>query len=176
MQKAFIPREPRRKVLIRARMRAGHAFVDVCIRDISSRGMLIQGSSSPPRGAYVEIFRGRWSMVARVVWSKDRRFGVVTQDRMDVDAVVEQAANPGAQPAPGASAGSAAACPPAERRRAPRPDPRQNLEASRRRSAAMEFLFVIGCGAAAAVAVASAVHDRLAGTLDDVATNLQRHR
>jgi hypothetical protein len=84
------PREARRVVLIQARMRIDGAWGDVCIRNISSRGMLLQAATAPPRGAYVEIFRGRHTIVAQVRWSKDRRFGVHTRERMDIDAIINE--------------------------------------------------------------------------------------
>src|SRR5690349_16447421 len=83
-------REPRRNVLIRARMRNGPSWADVNIRNISSRGLMVQAASSPPRGSYVELRRGRHAIVARVAWSNGRRFGVQTQDRLDVDAIVAE--------------------------------------------------------------------------------------
>ena len=83
-------REPRRNVLIRARMRNGPSWADVNIRNISSRGLMVQATSSPPRGSYVELRRGRHAIVARVAWSSGPRFGLQTQDRLDVEAIVAE--------------------------------------------------------------------------------------
>lgn len=103
-------RDTRRKVLIRARMHADGPSADVCIRDVSARGLLIQASAAPPKGCYVEIaFNGHW-IVGRVVWGKDRRFGVQARDRIDVHAVArglpgraaprDSAVRPGLAPSP----------------------------------------------------------------------------
>lgn len=81
-------RGPRRKVVVRARMRANGPVTDVCIRDISLRGMLLQASVPPPRGTYVEIMSTGLPVVGQVVWLKDRRFGVSTRDTIDVATVI----------------------------------------------------------------------------------------
>jgi hypothetical protein len=81
-------REHRRKVSIRANMRAGGPRMDVCIRDISSRGLMLQASVPPPRGTYVEIIGAEQTIVGCVIWTKDRRFGVRTRDRIDVSAAI----------------------------------------------------------------------------------------
>jgi hypothetical protein len=91
-----VARAQRRKVLIRARLRAGGLPMDVCIRDVSARGLLAQASAPPPRGTYVEIDCGRWLIVARVIWRKDRRFGLESRERIDVQAL---AGGPAAEPA-----------------------------------------------------------------------------
>lgn len=83
-------REVRRRVLIPARMRVGVSWGDVSILDISSRGMLIQAIQAPPRGTYLEVRRGRHVIVARVVWTQDRKFGIFTQDRLSVEAIISE--------------------------------------------------------------------------------------
>lgn len=87
------PREPRRKVLIKARMRAGTAWTDVCLLNMSSRGMLMQSSVPPLEGAYIEVRRGRHVIIARVVWTKKHRFGVRTQDLLSIDAIATEQDN-----------------------------------------------------------------------------------
>src|ERR1700754_200748 len=90
MSQTFRPREPRQKVVLPARMRAGAAQMDVCIRDISSRGMLVQAGTPPPRGTYVEILRPGYSVTGRVVWSKHHKFGIQSRDRISMAAVLER--------------------------------------------------------------------------------------
>ena len=92
----LMARDTRRKVLIRARMHTDGPSADVCIRDVSARGLLIQAGAAPPRGSYVEIvFDGYW-IVGRVIWGKDRRFGVQARDRIDVHAIAK--GSPGRAP------------------------------------------------------------------------------
>jgi hypothetical protein len=71
-------------------MRLNGVWKDVCVRNISSRGMLIQAASAPPRGTYVEVCRGRHLIVARVAWSREHRFGIQTQERLNLDAVLKE--------------------------------------------------------------------------------------
>ena len=87
----------RRKVLIRARLRAGNARLEVCIRDISPRGMLLQAAAPPRRGTFVEVSVGGFSIVGRVQWTKERRFGITTRDTIPVGTL---AGDPDAPPAP----------------------------------------------------------------------------
>jgi hypothetical protein len=97
-------REHRRKVLIRAKMRAGGLPIDACIRDISSKGLMIQTKVPPPRGTYVEIIAGNQTIVGRVVWGNDMRFGILTRDKLPIDMIVGElrgpAARQGADPQP----------------------------------------------------------------------------
>jgi hypothetical protein len=165
------PREARRKVVIPARMRDGGAWVDVCIRDISSRGMLVQAASPPPRGTYIEIYKARHRIVARVVWRKERRFGVHTQDKLDIGAIIEDAALAVAAPA----AGSA---PPPERRADPgrltAAKLAERAERNRRLSAMFEFGCVVACGLAAAAITVSAVKQTLSRPLQSISEQLQQ--
>lgn len=161
------PREPRRKVRIKARMRLDGVWGDVCICNISSRGLLLQTCAAPPRGTYVELFRGQHIIVARVVWAADRQFGVHTQDRINIDAVVEST--------PSATAGPAAAGkPPFERRTRSRPSAAELAGRSRLISRAFEFgciaLFCVSTG----VVLFSFVERTLRSPLDRVKTELAR--
>lgn len=81
-------REPRHKLLMRARMRAGVSDADVCILDVSLRGALIQTFSPPPRGTFVEVHRDRFSFTGQVKWSKNRRCGIATRERIDLHALI----------------------------------------------------------------------------------------
>lgn len=81
-------REDRIKVLLRVRMRAGGLPTDACIRDISNRGLLIQAATPPSRGTTIELNGPFPPIVARVVWSSEGRFGVRTQDMINVSALL----------------------------------------------------------------------------------------
>ncbi len=158
-----IARESRRKVLIRAKMRAGGLPTEVCIRDVSSRGVLIQAAASPARGTYVELIVANQRLVGRVVWGKERRFGIQTRDPVNVLALT------GGTPA-GLS------------RRAEAPSPRQvSLAAARTMghgarplAKAMEFA-AIGAFAAALVAAAGAiVFETLSNPFENISSQLRR--
>ncbi len=90
MSHLFKPRAPRQKVVLPARMRSGAGQMDVCIRDISSRGMLIQAGTPPARGTYVEIIRPGGSVTGRVVWSKQHKFGIQARGTIRIGAMLEQ--------------------------------------------------------------------------------------
>ncbi|WP_277766786.1 PilZ domain-containing protein [Sphingomonas sp. HITSZ_GF] len=78
------PRDERHSVLIRGRMRSGGPMVDVCVRNVSKNGMMLQAPEAPRRGDYVEVRLQEDTIVGQVVWSSDRRFGIRTRDRVPV--------------------------------------------------------------------------------------------
>ena len=159
-------REDRQKVMIKARMRSGVAWHDVCILNLSTRGLGIQTATPPQRGTYVEIRRGTHVVVARVMWAKGHRAGLHAQDAIFVRALMkaESAAN---------DAAAAPAYPKVDRRRAPRAV-QQNHERSRLAARAMEF----ACFGIAAVAIGltafGTVEQALARPLTQVRAALDR--
>lgn len=100
-------------MLIRARMRVTATWSDVCILNISSRGMQLQAAKPPERGSYVEIRRGLHVIIGCVAWTRQHRFGLKSQDVLFIDAIV-------AEPSEGDTARSATPYIPVERRAAPR--------------------------------------------------------
>jgi hypothetical protein len=85
-----IAREPRRKVLIRATMRAGGPRADVCIRDVSAHGMMVQAAMPPPRGTFVDLEWGDQQIVGLVIWRRERRFGIQIRDRIAAHALASR--------------------------------------------------------------------------------------
>jgi hypothetical protein len=79
------PRELRRRVLVRARVRSGARWGDACILNISSRGMLIYSTWPVVEGSVVEILRGDQLIVARVMWSEAGRSGIRSDERLPVE-------------------------------------------------------------------------------------------
>ncbi|KQT32347.1 hypothetical protein ASG29_11125 [Sphingomonas sp. Leaf412] len=90
LQAGFRQREERVKVLIPSRMRAGGAWTDVCIHNVSSRGLMAGCDAPPPSGEYVEIRRGTIVIVGRVRWTDGRFFGVQAQDRLSVRSLIDE--------------------------------------------------------------------------------------
>ena len=162
------PREARRQVFLRARMRAGGTSVDICIRNISSRGMLLQAAVPPACGSYVEICFPNHTIVARVVWTHERRFGVYTRETMDVSAIAGEAA-------PGSSSSNRTS---RSASLAPKPDApspaavMESFERSRRISAAFEFGSLILCSAGAVLIAAGVIYGHLTATFENVSTHL----
>ncbi|QOT71563.1 PilZ domain-containing protein [Sphingobium fuliginis] len=142
LQIGYKPRETRHPVLIPARMRLGESWVEAVIHNLSSGGALVASDETPERGTYVEIRRGRLTIIGRVVWRKDRFFGIQAQGRLDIAAIINEprlASRPRSANDPESSY---------ERRAQPRADAdariARQLENSRRWSAAFQFgVFVV---------------------------------
>lgn len=164
------PREPRRKVFVKARIRIGGSWGDVCVRDISSRGLLLHSRSAPPRGTYIEVCRGSHRIVARVIWSKDQHFGVQAQDRISVDGFVGEPDSSGVD-----FASARKADPQFERRSSPRTAAalEQKAERSRRIAATLQFAAVVGLGGFAATMAFDAVAQTLSAPLTTVTATLE---
>lgn len=146
-------------------MRAGASWSDACILNLSSRGMLVRASEAPSRGSYLEICRGSYVIVARVVWSNTDRFGVRTQDVIPADGLIHHPDRdvPGV-PVDGGRVD----------RRSARRSADQRHETSRRRGRAMEFVAFALLGAVGALAGLGAVEELLARPLAAVETALGR--
>ena len=165
----YKPREARQKVVVAARMRIDGKYRDVCIRDISSRGMMLQAATPPRPGSYIEILRAAHIVVARVVWASDRRFGIRSQDRIDIRGIVEATPGSGTRPAD------------QERRAADRSggtpaiDLAELAERNRHRSRAFEFGLLAVCGLLAAGLAANIAYGVLSSPLKAVSAHLNGH-
>jgi hypothetical protein len=118
------PRELRRRVVVPARLRHGASWSDACILNISSRGLMIHSGRPIAQGAEVEIHRGDYAIVARVVWRDGGRAGLRAEDRVPVEEIMSLGQSEVLQLA---AAG-------VDRRKHPRPE-----ERSRLRGRAIEF-------------------------------------
>lgn len=151
-------------------MRLDGVWRDVCVRNISSRGMLLQAGSAPHRGTYVEVYRGKHVIVARVAWSKDNRFGVQTQERLNIQAIL------GEPDLSGTSYKDAVKKQPTyERRSAPRPteaELRWRAEQSRFTSKALEFACIAAVGGSIAFALFDTMSDTFSKPLASVSAAL----
>ena len=155
------PREPRRKVLIDARLRQDCGWSDARILNISRRGLMARAPKAPPRGAYVELYRGTHRVVARVVWAQHELFGARAQDAIALDAIAGGKAAP---PAPAKVN---------DRRRARhRPALAERQERNRRWSRRFEFFCVTALGGIAAYFAFDTVGETLARPLNLVEATL----
>lgn len=166
------PREHRHNVVLQARMRIGSAWTDICIRNISSRGLMAQAGTPPERGAYVEIYKGRQIIVGRVMWSRDRRFGIRTQDRLNIGAIVQEPALHGAG-RPAAPGGTGLVERRSDPSRLTQAAIAERLERSRRLSSAVQFGIIIACGAAVACITMAIVAEALGRPLQAIAARLE---
>lgn len=130
-------------------MRHGANWMDIQVRNISTRGLLFQTEDPPPPGTYIEIRRGPHIVVGRTIWRRGRSVGVRAQDRIDIDAIASHGA------APGSSERRSAA------RAAPRLSAADRAERSRIWSARGQFVLIALVALAAAGFAAAAVFDLL---------------
>lgn len=80
-------REPRKAVLLPARMRTNTGWVDVSIHNVSAHGMMLQAVNAPQPGSYLEIRRATTVIIARTIWVKGHFFGIRSQDELDARAL-----------------------------------------------------------------------------------------
>jgi hypothetical protein len=159
-------RDPRLQVCVPARMHTGADWVGVTILNMSSRGLMIQTDGQLTRGSYVEVRRGTQMIIGRVVWARDGRLGLRSQDQIDVAAIVNE---PRLSSRPGALPGKSA-----ERRHAPRqiaaPTIAQRAERSRRFATAFQFISITVAGVGASVTLFVVVGQFLTGVSATIQT------
>ena len=154
------PREHRHKVLIRAKLRAGGLPTDACIRDISSTGMLIQSKAPPARGTYVEVITGSQTIVGRVVWGADMRFGISTREKLHIEVIIGELRT-----------GRATAEPqPVMALRRPQP---RRASFTQTHAKALEFCGLVVFAVAIIYAIASATYETLARPLENISSHMR---
>jgi hypothetical protein len=84
-------REQRVTAFFNARMRADDGWSDVTICNVSSRGLMAKRDASPAKGSYVEIWHQNVCIVGHVRWSQGGRFGIRSQNKIDISALVNSA-------------------------------------------------------------------------------------
>ena len=148
-------------MVLRARLLIGASWSEVCIVNITSRGLGLQAASPPGRGEYVEIRRGTHVIIGRVAWSCGRRFGISAQGTLPVYSIINEPDKEVLDPAK------------VERRVWPRP-PVPKVE-SRIRARWFEFLCVAGIGVGLAAAVGGSVQAAIAQPMAQITTALGEH-
>lgn len=88
-------REPRQSIMVPVRIRQDAKWSDASIRNVSSRGMMLQMEDPPPKGSFIEIRRQQAVMIGQVRWSGDGRCGVRTQDSIPIAYLTSKAASAG---------------------------------------------------------------------------------
>nr|NUR37120.1 hypothetical protein [Sphingomonas sp.] len=144
-----------------SRIRCGARWLDARMVNVSPRGVGLTAAAPPTPGTYVEIRRGAYVIVARVVWTEGLRFGVHTQDPVPIDALTREPDS--SQPA----AVEGVAEPRIERRRAPRSISAQH-QRSRIAGRALEFAFLTILAFSAAFASFGLIKEAFASPLAKV--------
>lgn len=83
-------RETRQVVYLNARLRGDGGWTSVTICNVSSRGLMARCNDPPAKGEFVEIRRGPSCIVGHVRWSQGIRFGLRSQDKICVAALLEE--------------------------------------------------------------------------------------
>lgn len=160
-------REERISVVIPSRMRVDNCWTDVCIRNISSRGLLVASVAPPPLGSYVEIRRGTQIIVARAMWARGQYCGLRSQEKLPVQRIITE---PRLTSRP--QVAIAAPAPTADRRRDSRRgspgDIAERQERSRRVASAFQFVVLVAAALGASGWAASSVYTMLASPLTTV--------
>jgi hypothetical protein len=122
------PRELRRRVMLRARMRSMSGWSDACILNVSSRGLMINAPwACAAKDSTIELWHGEHVIVATVVWRKGARAGLQAEGSVPVDDILAISQSPSLQL-------TAGQWPEVDRRRKPR-----TADESRHRARAIEF-------------------------------------
>lgn len=155
-------RDTRYKVIIPGKLRAGSVPVDVCIRDVSARGICAVSTSPPARGTFVELIGAPMPIVGRVMWTNELRFGIEVRGRLDVSAflagrgdanpIIEQVAKP-------AYANDAA-------------KPARSAEANRHLGQLLQYVVFVSIAAGAAFGAAQFVYEILSGASSKIESAL----
>lgn len=172
LQTGFRPREERITVLIPSRMRLESRWLDVVIHNVSSRGLMAGCDEPPPVGSYVEIRRGTIVIVGRVQWNKSRFFGLRSQDRLSVKALVDEP-RLASRPARGDDKESAVADRRAERRLAHEAQMARQVERSRTFASAFQFVVLVLVGLTMAGIAAHTVYGMLSAPAQQIEAALK---
>jgi hypothetical protein len=154
-------REHRQKVLIRAKLRAGGLPMDACIRDISSKGMMIHSKAPPPRGTYVEVITATQTIVGRVVWGADMRFGINTREKLHIEMIIGELRTGRSPSEP----------PPVTALRRPQVPKRESFTSAHAK--ALEFCGLVVFAVAIIYAIASATYETLSSPLENISAQMR---
>ena len=80
----------RARVLLAGKLETPHGEIDARLRDISSRGALVECAMVPPVGCEVVFSRGATIVPARVAWSAGGRVGLEFHYPIDENEVLVQ--------------------------------------------------------------------------------------
>lgn len=77
-------RPHRKAVRIKVRVRTEAGWVDATVHNVSERGMKLHCNPGLRRNEFVEIARGRYRVVGRIVWNADAASGLRSRDMIDM--------------------------------------------------------------------------------------------
>jgi hypothetical protein len=80
----------RARVLLSAKLHSSLGDLECRLRDLSSKGALIECTTPPPVGSEVVFVRGKVAIPARVAWVADKRLGIEFEQPIDEQAMLVQ--------------------------------------------------------------------------------------
>ena len=87
-------RADRRYVFVAARMTVAGEQLPVTIANGSADGLLLRCDSPPAVGERIEVERGAARVNGEVIWRRGRRFGLRSEDALDLDALFVELPTP----------------------------------------------------------------------------------
>lgn len=155
------PRENRKSVRISVRVRTDDGWVDATVRNVSTRGMMLHSLRPLRRNEFIEVSRGRYRIVGRIVWSQGAGCGMRTQDQVDIAGLLGQSSAPTA--GIGKRQGARVSARPAVVRTID-----EQAQASRVLGQRFEQIVILIVGAAVSMLAASSAYEALASPLHEV--------
>lgn len=89
--------QPRSNVFLAAALIIGTASHPVRLRNLSTRGALLDGPSLPPAGSRVRVLRGELSAEGEIAWQAHDQAGLRFSGEIDVDKWVQRIGHRGQQ-------------------------------------------------------------------------------
>lgn len=158
------PREERKNVILPVRIRQDSKWVDARIRNVSSRGIMIQMDDPPAKGTFLEVRRQQVVIVGQVRWSNGNCCGLRTQDKVPVHAL---------KPNGGAPMDRQDERAPVERRASVRVvSPEEIAERSRLKAMLFQKVVLVAAGLIGAIFVATLIYELLSYPLSEITKHL----
>ncbi len=89
--------EGRSNVFLAVSLKTGDRIIPVRVRNIASRGMLVEGVALPPIGTRVTLVRGDLSAAGQLAWGGDGHGGINFDEPIDVGNWIERVGHSGQQ-------------------------------------------------------------------------------
>ncbi len=83
-------RKPRRMANLRAQMLLGEDWVPITVVNASPTGLMVKCPDPPAVGARVVIRHRGFSVTGEVIWSVRRRFGLRSDEDVDLDTLLAE--------------------------------------------------------------------------------------
>jgi hypothetical protein len=89
--------EGRSNVFLAVSLKAGERIIPVRVRNIASKGMLVEGIELPPIGTRVTLVRGHLSVAGQLAWGDAGQGGINLDEPINVGTWIERVGHLGQQ-------------------------------------------------------------------------------